>query len=91
MSKVVLLDAGPLGMISHPRPSPEIIAWVATTALDSVPAVSITGASGSLSLNLIGNTSNTGYGVSKLQFYANGNTGPIVNDGSAKQVAAPLP
>jgi hypothetical protein len=62
-----------------------------TTALDSVPAVSITGASGSLSLNLIGNTSNTGYGVSKLQFYANGNTGPIVNDGSAKQVSTPLP
>jgi toxin FitB len=29
MANVVLLDAGPLGMISHPRPSHEIAAWLA--------------------------------------------------------------
>ena len=29
MTNVVLLDAGPLGMISHPRPTSEIIAWLA--------------------------------------------------------------
>jgi predicted nucleic acid-binding protein len=28
MTDGVLLDAGPLGMISHPRPSNDIIAWV---------------------------------------------------------------
>ena len=27
MPDVVLLDAGPLGIASHPRPSPEILAW----------------------------------------------------------------
>ncbi|HJY84105.1 MAG TPA: nuclease [Candidatus Binatia bacterium] len=28
MSKVVLLDAGPLGMVTHPRKNPEIKAWL---------------------------------------------------------------
>ena len=28
MSKIVLLDAGPLGMISHPRNHPEIKFWI---------------------------------------------------------------
>lgn len=28
MPDVVLLDAGPLGIASHPRPSPEILAWL---------------------------------------------------------------
>ncbi|HJT35479.1 MAG TPA: hypothetical protein VJ783_25860 [Pirellulales bacterium] len=28
MPDVVLLDAGPLGIASHPRPSPEILAWI---------------------------------------------------------------
>ena len=28
MPKQVLLDAGPLGMISHPRPNPTIVAWL---------------------------------------------------------------
>ena len=30
MADIVLLDAGPLGMVSHPRPADEIIAWLAT-------------------------------------------------------------
>src|SRR5438128_6145456 len=29
MPDVVLLDAGPLGMVAHPRPSEEILAWLA--------------------------------------------------------------
>ncbi len=29
MAEIVLLDAGPLGMASHPRPSQEILAWIA--------------------------------------------------------------
>ena len=29
MSKIVLLDSGPLGMISHPRNYPEIKIWLA--------------------------------------------------------------
>ena len=29
MSDVVLLDAGPLGMISHPRVTSEVAAWLA--------------------------------------------------------------
>jgi len=28
MSKVVLLDAGPLGMVTHPRKNPEIKTWL---------------------------------------------------------------
>lgn len=28
MSEIVLLDTGPLGMIAHPRPTPEIVAWL---------------------------------------------------------------
>jgi predicted nucleic acid-binding protein len=28
MNKIVLLDAGPLGMISHPRKNPEIKIWI---------------------------------------------------------------
>ncbi len=28
MSRVVLLDAGPLGMASHPRPNPGIVDWI---------------------------------------------------------------
>jgi toxin FitB len=28
MSKVVLLDTGPLGMVSHPRPNRDVIEWV---------------------------------------------------------------
>jgi predicted nucleic acid-binding protein len=30
MAKQVLLDAGPLGMISHPRPNEAIVAWLRT-------------------------------------------------------------
>src|SRR5437899_10528522 len=30
MAKVVLLDAGPLGMASHPRPADEIVGWLGT-------------------------------------------------------------
>jgi predicted nucleic acid-binding protein len=30
MSKVVLLDTGPLGMVSHPRPNRAIVEWVRT-------------------------------------------------------------
>ncbi|MHB1423643.1 MAG: PIN domain-containing protein [Gemmataceae bacterium] len=30
MAKVVFLDAGPLGMISHPRPRSDIVVWLAT-------------------------------------------------------------
>ncbi len=30
MAEVVLLDAGPLGMISHPRAKGDIVAWLAT-------------------------------------------------------------
>jgi predicted nucleic acid-binding protein len=29
MPEVVLLDAGPLGMVAHPRPAEEIIVWLA--------------------------------------------------------------
>ncbi len=28
MSKVVLLDTGPLGMVSHPRPNRDVVEWV---------------------------------------------------------------
>ena len=28
MPEVVLLDSGPLGLASHPRPSPEILGWI---------------------------------------------------------------
>jgi hypothetical protein len=28
MPEVVLLDAGPLGMVAHPRPTEEILAWL---------------------------------------------------------------
>jgi predicted nucleic acid-binding protein len=28
MSRVILLDAGPLGMVTHPRKNPEIKAWL---------------------------------------------------------------
>ncbi|MDM8522523.1 hypothetical protein QUF80_04055 [Desulfococcaceae bacterium HSG8] len=28
MSKIILLDAGPLGMITHPRKNPDIKAWM---------------------------------------------------------------
>jgi hypothetical protein len=55
------------------------------------PAVRIFSRSGTLSLNLIGNTSNTGFGLSRLQFFASGNSGPILNDGTAKQVSTPFP
>ena len=39
MANVVLLDAGPLGMISHPRPSHEIAAWLATLISSGVEVV----------------------------------------------------
>jgi predicted nucleic acid-binding protein len=29
MAEVVLLDAGPLGMVGHPRPAKDIMAWLA--------------------------------------------------------------
>ena len=29
MADIVFLDAGPLGMVSHPRPANEIVAWLA--------------------------------------------------------------
>lgn len=28
MNKIVLLDTGPLGMLAHPRPTPEIVDWL---------------------------------------------------------------
>ncbi|HEX5445459.1 MAG TPA: hypothetical protein VFW87_16655, partial [Pirellulales bacterium] len=28
MADVVLFDAGPLGLASHPRPTPEILVWM---------------------------------------------------------------
>ena len=28
MSKIVLLDTGPLGMVSHPRPNRDVVEWV---------------------------------------------------------------
>ena len=36
MTDVVLLDAGPLGMISHPRASGEIVEWVASLVVSGV-------------------------------------------------------
>ncbi|MBI2567211.1 MAG: nuclease [Candidatus Schekmanbacteria bacterium] len=43
MSRVVLLDAGPLGMVAHPRGNPEIGAWlrrlVRTATVVAVPEV----------------------------------------------------
>jgi hypothetical protein len=29
MAEIVLLDAGPLGIVSHPRPTEEVISWLA--------------------------------------------------------------
>jgi hypothetical protein len=54
-------------------------------------AVSITANSGSLCVNLIGNSSNTGFGLGNLHFFASGNTGAITNIGGATQVSAPCP
>ncbi|MFQ5627507.1 MAG: hypothetical protein ACE5I1_02005 [bacterium] len=28
MAKPIMLDSGPLGRIAHPRPNPEITAWL---------------------------------------------------------------
>jgi predicted nucleic acid-binding protein len=39
MANVVLLDAGPLGMISHPRPSHEIAIWLARLVSSGVNVV----------------------------------------------------
>jgi hypothetical protein len=39
MADVVLLDAGPLGMISHPRASAEIVEWLARLVAAGVPVV----------------------------------------------------
>jgi hypothetical protein len=64
---------------------------VFTGPQSSGPAVSIVANSGSLCVNLIGNSSNTGYAVSMLQFFASGNTGSISTDGSATQVSTPCP
>lgn len=36
MADLVLLDAGPLGMISHPRPSSEIATWLARLVASGV-------------------------------------------------------
>ncbi len=36
MSDVVLLDAGPLGMISHPRATVEIVTWLARLVTSNV-------------------------------------------------------
>ncbi|OKH36709.1 nuclease [[Phormidium ambiguum] IAM M-71] len=36
MNKIVLLDSGPLGMISHPRNHPEIKLWLANLLLSGV-------------------------------------------------------
>jgi predicted nucleic acid-binding protein len=36
MPDVVLLDAGPLGMVAHPRPSEEILTWLAELLAASV-------------------------------------------------------
>jgi hypothetical protein len=59
----------------------------------SAIAVAILGNSNSstLSVNLVGNTANAGYGLSNLQYYANGNIGPIIDLGGSKPVSSPLP
>ena len=36
MADIVLLDAGPLGMISHPRPTSEIVTWLAQLVASGV-------------------------------------------------------
>ena len=36
MADVVLLDAGPLGMISHPRAKSAIVTWLATLVTGGV-------------------------------------------------------
>ena len=40
MSDVILLDAGPLGLVSHPRPELEVVRWLARLA-DGRPRVII--------------------------------------------------
>jgi predicted nucleic acid-binding protein len=44
MAEIILLDAGPLGMASHPRPTKEILTWLAellASGIDIlVPAIS---------------------------------------------------
>jgi hypothetical protein len=30
MARVVLLDTGPLGMVTHPRPNREVVEWLRT-------------------------------------------------------------
>jgi len=42
MSRIVLLDAGPLGLITNPRPQPEAQAckqWLTSLLLDGVQAL----------------------------------------------------
>ncbi|MFL6212569.1 MAG: PIN domain-containing protein [Blastocatellia bacterium] len=39
MNKPILLDAGPLGRIAHPRPNQEIAIWLGRLLSDGVPIV----------------------------------------------------
>ena len=41
MTDVVLLDAGPLGMVSHPRASVEVVEWVAVLVAAGVQVIGI--------------------------------------------------
>ena len=42
MAEVVLLDSGPLGMVSHPRPRGDIIEWLTTLVAAGVYPVKVT-------------------------------------------------
>ena len=39
MARVVLLDTGPLGMVTHPRPNPEIVEWLRDLLSDGVTVI----------------------------------------------------
>jgi hypothetical protein len=53
-------------------------------------AMEIIGNGGALSVNLIGNHT-SGIGLKNLQYYANGNNGPIIDLGGSKPVPTPFP
>ncbi|HEY7347238.1 MAG TPA: PIN domain-containing protein [Ktedonobacterales bacterium] len=39
MSRIILLDAGPLGMLAHPKPAPEIVAWLRRLVQEQVRVI----------------------------------------------------